>query len=337
MTGEENVLANRQETILETRHITKKYRTSDGKILLANRDINLKLCRGQTLGIVGESGCGKSTLLRQLVLLERPTEGEILYQGRDITGLRGEALRQHYQNIQMIFQDTAAACNPKQKVMDIICEPLLNFKRIRRGEREAVARNYLKMVGLPETFALRYPRDMSGGQRQRVGIARALVLEPKIILCDEATSALDTAAQKDMIALLRQFQQEKEMAVVFVSHDMTLVQSFAHQVAVMYLGEVVEILPGEKMAENGIHPYTKMMMEAVFDRARAGRPIPKIEGEMPSPLEIPSGCPFQTRCNQCREICGRERPALRQVAEHHQVACHGLTKQGKADIIRIPN
>ena len=203
-----------QELILEAKHVTKKYPASGGRMLTANNDVSLKMYRGRTLGVVGESGCGKSTFMRMVVSLEEPTEGEILYRGSDITKLKGEKLRQHRQNIQMVFQDPSAAFNPKMKVMDIICEPLLNFGRIKRSEKEAEARRLLEMVELPGDFALRYPHNMSGGQRQRVGIARALALEPEIIICDEATSALDVSVQKTIIELLVKLQKEKKSLMV---------------------------------------------------------------------------------------------------------------------------
>ncbi len=311
------------EVILEANHVTKKYPASNNRTLLANNDISLKMYKGKTLGIVGESGCGKSTFMRMVVSLENPTEGEIRYCGQDITKLKGEELRNHRQHIQMVFQDPAAAFNPKMRIMDIICEPLLNFKRIKKSEKEKVARKYLEMVELPGDFAKRYPHNMSGGQRQRVGIARALALEPDIIVCDEATSALDVSVQKTVIELLVRLQREKNISLGFICHDMALVQSFAHQVAVMYLGNIVEVLPGEKVAEESMHPYTRAMLGAIFDlNMDFDKPIESIESEAPSPLDVPVGCPFQNRCEKCMDICLKERPQLQEIEPGHQVACH---------------
>ncbi len=311
------------EVILEANHVTKKYPASNNRTLLANNDISLKMYKGKTLGIVGESGCGKSTFMRMVVSLENPTEGEIRYCGQDITKLKGEELRNHRQHIQMVFQDPAAAFNPKMRIMDIICEPLLNFKRIKKSEKEMVARKYLEMVELPGDFAKRYPHNMSGGQRQRVGIARALALEPDIIVCDEATSALDVSVQKTVIELLVRLQREKNISLGFICHDMALVQSFAHQVAVMYLGNIVEVLPGEKVAEESMHPYTRAMLGAIFDlNMDFDKPIESIESEAPSPLDVPVGCPFQNRCEKCMDICLKERPQLQEIEPGHQVACH---------------
>lgn len=327
-------MSERPELILEAKHVTKKYPASNHRVLTANNDVNLKMYRGRTLGIVGESGCGKSTFMRMVVSLEAPTEGEILYKGQDITQLKGEALRLHRQNIQMVFQDPAAAFNPKMRIMDIICEPLLNFKRIKRSEKEAVARKYLEMVELPGDFAARYPHSMSGGQRQRVGIARALALEPEIIVCDEATSALDVSVQKNIISLLVKLQREKNITFGFICHDMALVQSFAHQVAVMYLGNIVEVLPGEKVGTGCLHPYTQAMVGAIFDlNMDFSKPIESIESEAPSPLNVPAGCPFQNRCGRCMEICRQERPVLREVAADHQVACHLFSDKQKGETV----
>ena len=303
--------------------MTKKYPAPNHRTLVANNDISLNFYRGRTLGVVGESGCGKSTFMRMVVSLEAPTEGEILYRGQDITRLRGEALRRHRQKIQMVFQDPSAAFSSKMKIMDIVCEPLLNFKRIKKSEKEETARRLLEMVELPGDFARRYPHSMSGGQRQRVGIARALALEPEIIVCDEATSALDVSVQKTVVELLVRLQREKDISYGFICHDMALVQSLSHQVAVMYLGNIMEILPGDKVAAGCLHPYTQAMVGAIFDlHMDFSHPIRSIDSEAPSPLDAPAGCPFQSRCDRCMGICRQERPVLREAAPEHQVACH---------------
>lgn len=316
-------MSDKKELILEAKHVTKKYPASGGRTLTACNDINLSFYKGQTLGVVGESGCGKSTFMRMVVSLEAPTEGEILYHGQNITKLKGEKLRLHRKNIQMVFQDPTAAFNPKMKIKDIICEPLLNFGLIKKSEKDATARKYLEMVELPGDFADRYPHNMSGGQRQRVGIARALALKPEIIVCDEATSALDVSVQKTIIELLVKLQKENDIAMGFICHDMALVQSFAHQVAVMYLGNIVEVLPGEKVGVDSKHPYTQALIDSVFDlQMDFSKPIESIDSEAPSPLDVPTGCPFQNRCEHCMEICKTERPVLKEIEPEHQVACH---------------
>lgn len=313
----------KENLILEANHVTRKFPASDGRVLLANDDINLKLYKGQTLGVVGESGCGKSTFMRMVVQLDKPTEGEILYHGKDITKMKGEEMRLNRRNIQMVFQDPAASFNPKMKIRDIICEPLLNFGLIKKSEKDEVARKYLEMVELPGDFADRYPHNMSGGQRQRIGIARAIALEPEIIMCDEATSALDVSVQKTIIELLVKLQKEKNIAMGFICHDMALISQFAHQVAVMYLGNIVEVLPGEDVTTSAKHPYTQALLGAIFDlNMDFNKKIESIESEAPSPLDVPKGCPFQDRCEYCTEKCKTEKPKLREIAPNHEVACH---------------
>ena len=318
----------RNEVVLEARHVTRRFPASGGRTLVANDDISLKFYKGKTLGLVGESGCGKSTFMRFLVSLDTPSEGEILYRGKDITKLKGEELRQNRQNIQMVFQDPSSSFNPKMKIRDIVCEPLLNFNRIKRNEKDAACKKLLEMVELPGEFADRYPHNMSGGQRQRVAIARALALEPEILILDEATSALDVSVQKNIIELVTKLQREKNITIGFICHDIALIQSCAHQVAVMYLGSLVEVLPAQALRENAMHPYTKALMGSIFDIGMDfSKPIEPIEGEAPSPLDVPSGCPFRSRCPACTERCAQEKPRLQEVGPEHMVACHLFDKE----------
>ena len=270
----------------------------------ANNDINLKMYKGETLGLVGESGCGKSTFMRFLVSLDTPQRVRFCTGGTDITKLKGEELRNNRQNIQMVFQDPTLSFNPKMNIRDIVCEPLMNFKKIKKSEKDTVCRKLLEMVELPGDFADRYPHNMSGGQRQRVAIARALALEPEIVVLDEATSALDVSVQKTVIELITKLQREKNITFGFICHDIALVQLVAHQVAVMYLGNLVEVLPGKDLDMKAMHPYTKALMGAVFDiNMDFSKPIESIESEAPSPLDLPQGCPFQGRCEHCMDIC----------------------------------
>ena len=311
-----------KDMILEARHVTRRFPASKGRELTACQDINLKFYRGKTLGLIGESGCGKSTFMRFLVRLDVPAEGEILFKGKDLTKLRGEELRQTRQHIQMVFQDPGGSFNPKMKLRDIICEPLMNFGRITASEKDAVARKLLDAVELPGEFADRLPHNMSGGQRQRIAIARALALEPELIVMDEATCALDVSVQKTIIELVVRLQKEKNIAIGFIAHDLGLIQAFAHQIAVMYLGSVVEVLPGEDV-EKACHPYTRTLLHAVFDtKMDFTKKIESIDSEIPSPLDVPPGCPFQTRCEHCMERCRQVRPRLTERKPGHEVACH---------------
>jgi len=312
-----------KDLVLEARHVTRIFPAAGGKQLTACNDINLKFYKGKTLGIVGESGCGKSTFMRFLVSLDVPTEGEILFHGQDITKLKGENLRLNRQNIQMVFQDPAQSFNPKMKIRDIVCEPLLNFGRIKPSEKDETAAKLLEMVELPAEMADRYMHNMSGGQRQRVAIARALALEPEMILLDEATSALDVSVQKTIIELITRLQKEKNITMGFICHDIGLIQSLAHEIAVMYLGNIVEVMPGESISEIAMHPYTRALLDSVFDvKMDFSKKIESIESEAPSPLDVPKGCPFCDRCDRCMDICRSERPTLKQVGEDHSVACH---------------
>ncbi len=309
--------------ILEIKNLTKKFAAEGGRCLTACDNVSLRAYAGQTLGIIGESGCGKSTLVRTVLQIHPATSGEVIFEGHDLLKARGERSRQNRRSIQMVFQDPTAAFNPKMKVKDILCEPLKNFGLLKDSEVDAKACELLRMVELPEDFKDRYPHSMSGGQRQRLGIARALSLEPKIVVCDEATSALDVSVQEKICELLVRLQKEKGVTYLFICHDLGLVDLMCHQLAVMYLGNVVELLEKGRISQHARHPYTKALLQAVFKvDFRPGEKIQPIEGEVPSPLDVPQGCPFQSRCNQCQEICCKDKPALRQVEDGHWVACH---------------
>ena len=310
--------------ILQIKNLTKKFAAEGGKMLTACDNVTLNAYAGQTLGIIGESGCGKSTLVRTILQIHPASGGEVIFDGQDILKLRGEAARQNRRKIQMVFQDPAAAFNPKMKVKEIVCEPLLNFGLIKKSEVDAKAEELLRMVELPEDFKDRYPHNMSGGQRQRLGIARALSLEPKIVVCDEATSALDVSVQEKICELLVRLQKEKGITYLFICHDLGLVDLMCHQIAVMYLGNIVEYIGyGRRISTEGMHPYTKALMKSVFKvDFKPGEKIEPLESEIPSPLDLPKGCPFQSRCGQCMEICRSEKPELKEVVPGHFAACH---------------
>lgn len=323
MSNNERPAYERTKLVLEVNHLTKKFAVDGGKFLTACNDINLRAYEGRTLGIIGESGCGKSTFVRTLLRIHPATSGEAIFEGHDLMQSKGEQLRQDRKNIQMVFQDPTAAFNPKMLVKDILTEPLKNFGLIKNSEVDAKAAELLEMVELPAEFKDRYPHSMSGGQRQRLGIARALALEPKIIVCDEATSALDVSVQEKICELLCRIQKEKNITYLFIAHDLGLVDLMCHQVAVMYLGNVVEWLEHGRIAESCKHPYTKALMGAVFKvDFKPGEKIEPLEGEIPSPLDLPPGCPFASRCEQCTEHCVQVKPELKEVEHGHWVACH---------------
>ena len=313
-----------REVILEAKNVTRVFRTTKGRPLKANDNINLEIYKGETLGIAGESGCGKSTFIRMLTMLDRPTEGEILFRGKNVANLKGEERRQNCRHVQMVFQDPGDAFSPRMKIKDIVCESLLNFRLIDRSQVTAKARELLEMVELPPEYAERHARDMSGGQRQRVGIARALALEPDLLICDEVTSALDVCVQKRVVDLLLKLQREKNITMAMVCHDLALVRAVAHRTAIMYLGNIMEIVPGRQLGTGEIcHPYPRALRDSIFSiDMDFSKPIESIESEAPSPLDIPSGCPFRNRCEHCTKLCETEKPKLRTVEEGHQIACH---------------
>lgn len=312
-----------KKIILEAKHVTRRFPASKGRTVLANNDVNLCLYEGETLGIVGESGCGKSTFINMLASLDKPTEGEILFMGKDLGKLKGKELREHRKHIQMVFQDPSAAFSPRIKIQNILCESLLNYKLITKREVHDKAVELLKMVELSPDFAERYPHNMSGGQRQRVGIARSLALEPEVLICDEATSALDVSVQEKVVDLLLRLQKEKNISMVFICHDIALARIISHRVAVMYLGNIVEIVKGKDLCQGTMHPYTEALSKAIFSTDMDfNKTIESIESEAPSPLNVPPGCPFQNRCDYCKDICKTEKPILKKIGDDHEIACH---------------
>ena len=314
---------NEKEVLFSVSHLKKYFQVGNHATLKAVDDVSFEIYKGETLGMVGESGCGKTTCGRTCIGLYDKTDGQVLYKGTDVHALNGKEQFAFKKQVQMVFQDPLASFDPKMKIVDILTEPLINFGKLKKSEKEAKARELLEMVELPGDFVDRYPHNMSGGQRQRISIARALSLEPEILVCDEATSALDVSVQESVIELLVRLQKEKNISMLFICHDLALIRSFAHQIAVMYLGQIVEKAECKDLFKYPSHPYTQALLSAV--------PIPSIdyhvdrivlEGDVPSPINPSPGCRFAGRCRFCKEKCRHETPELKDIGNGHMVACH---------------
>ena len=311
--------------MLEVIGLKKHFPVDSGrgaKVLRAVDGISLSVPRGQTLSLVGESGCGKSTTGKCLIRLTDPTEGRILLEGEDLAKMNSSQLRAMRRRMQFIFQDPFSSMNPRMRVSDIIGEPLRNFGHGREAIRERVAQ-LLARVSLRPDAADKYPHEFSGGQRQRIVIARALALDPGLIVCDEPVSALDVSVQAQVINLLMDLQRDLGLTYVFISHDLSVVRHISHRVAVMYLGKIVEIGTRDAIFDRPAHPYTRALLAAVPSARQGERnPVEVLKGEIPSPLSPPSGCAFRTRCPMAQPRCAEEAPQPRQVAAEQQVACH---------------
>ena len=288
-------------------------------------DVSFDIAEGETLGLVGESGCGKSTTGRAILRLYEPTDGAVVLEGRDIARLEGGALRALRPKMQMIFQDPQASLNPRMTVGSIIAEPLDEHARLTKAERRARVLELMDAVGLNRGFANRYPHEFSGGQRQRIGIARALALNPKFIVCDEPIAALDVSIQAQVVNLLEDLQEKFGLTYLFISHDLSMVRHLATRVAVMYLGRLAEIAPSDALYSRPLHPYTEALISAVPSpdpevEARRKRII--LKGDVPSPANPPKGCVFNTRCPKVFDRCYVDVPALVERAPGHRAACH---------------
>ena len=329
------------DTLLQIRGLKKYFPIERGiifkkqvGIVKAVDGIDLSIRYGETVGLVGESGCGKSTTGRAILQLHKPTGGSVIYKGVDITTLDESRMRAYRRKMQIIFQDPYASLNPRMTVANIIGEPLTEHKLASGQKKIDRVRELMDMVGLDPSFGQRYPHEFSGGQRQRIGIARALALEPEFIVCDEPVSALDVSIQAQVINLLADLQKRLQLTYLFIAHDLAAVRHLSDRVAVMYLGRIVEFASATDIVENPCHPYTKALISAVpipDPAIEATRERIILTGDVPSPMNPPSGCRFHTRCALAEDVCKRVDPVLKEYENEHKVACHVYDREQKAE------
>ncbi|MBS8264205.1 ATP-binding cassette domain-containing protein [Mesobacillus boroniphilus] len=314
------------EVLLSVRDLKKHFTMGKNEILKAVDGISFDIYKGETFGLVGESGCGKSTAGRTMIGLYDRTDGEVVFNGKDVHSLSEKEKFQFHKQMQMIFQDPYASLNPRSTVKEIISEPM-EVHGLFPNQKERLERIYqlLEDVGLNRDHANRYPHEFSGGQRQRIGIARALALDPDFIIADEPISALDVSVQAQVVNLLKQLQEEKGLTYLFIAHDLSMVKQISNRIGVMYLGHIVELTASNQLYNKPLHPYTQALLSAI--------PIPDpdvedkreriiLQGELPSPMDPPSGCVFRTRCQHAMDICAQKKPVWQEIDKDHYVACH---------------
>ncbi len=334
----EAVSGKAQEPLLDVRNLVMHFPLTQGIIfqkkvgaVQAVDGITLAVNRGETLGLVGESGCGKSTTGRAILQLYKPTSGEVIFDGKDLTKLDGGEMRKMRRHLQMIFQDPYASLNPRMTVGSIVSEPMQIHNLVPKNQRNQRVQELLQTVGLNPYFANRYPHEFSGGQRQRIGIARALAANPDFIVCDEPVSALDVSIQAQIVNLLEDLQNEFGLTYLFIAHDLSVVRHISDRVAVMYLGKIVELADRNALYEDPLHPYTKALLSAVpipDPVIERGRERIILTGDVPSPINPPSGCHFHTRCPYVMDVCKQIDPILADQGDRHFVACHLYSGSG---------
>ena len=319
-------MSNSSKVVMEVKGLKKHFKVGKNQILKAVDDVSFSIREGETLGLVGESGCGKTTCGRTVIGMYDKTGGQVLYNGKDVHALRGKEKKAFSKDVQIIFQDPYASLDPRMTVADIIAEGIdIHGLAKNSKERDEKVFNLLEMVGLNKEHANRFVHEFSGEQRQRIGIARALAVEPKFILCDEPISALDVSIQAQVANLLIKLQKELGLTYLFIAHDLAMVKHISDRVAVMYLGSMVEVAASETLYENPKHPYTEALMSAIpiaDPDVEESRQRIMLEGDVPSPINTPPGCKFQGRCSKVMDICKKEAPQLKEVEKDHFVACH---------------
>ena len=316
--------------ILEVKNLKKYFPLKKGKYkegdpcVKAVDDITFDLYEGETLGLVGESGCGKSTLGRTIIRLYEPTSGEVIFEGEDVAKKSRKEMRALREEMQFIFQDPYSSLNPRMTVFNILAEPLIAHGQFKRGpELDAYVKNLMDRCGLPSYYCYRYPHQFSGGQRQRIGIARSLALDPSFIICDEPVSALDVSIQSQIINLMKDMQEEKNISYIFISHDLSVVKHISDRVGVMYLGSMMELADKNEIYSNPQHPYTRALIGAIpLPDPTKRKEMKVIQGEIPSNVNIPKGCKFNPRCPFAKDICREQEPATKEVKPNHFVKCH---------------
>ena len=316
--------------ILEVKNLKKYFPLKKGKYkegdpcVKAVDDITFDLYEGETLGLVGESGCGKSTLGRTIIRLYEPTSGEVIFEGEDVAKKSRKEMRALREEMQFIFQDPYSSLNPRMTVFNILAEPLIAHGKFKRGpELEAYVKDLMDRCGLPSYYCYRYPHQFSGGQRQRIGIARSLALDPSFIICDEPVSALDVSIQSQIINLMKDMQEEKNISYIFISHDLSVVKHISDRVGVMYLGSMMELADKNEIYSNPQHPYTRALIGAIpLPDPTKRKEMKVIQGEIPSNVNIPKGCKFNPRCPFAKDICREQEPATNEVKPNHFVKCH---------------
>ncbi|MGC9311841.1 MAG: ABC transporter ATP-binding protein [Sediminispirochaetaceae bacterium] len=320
----------KNDNLVEVRNLKKYFHLSQGKVLKAVDGVSFAIRKGETLGLVGESGCGKSTTGRTVIKIYDPTDGSIFFDGKDITRNNHREYKQFTREAQIIFQDPYASLDSRMTTGEIIGEGIEVHNLLPKRERTARIHELLNIVGLNKEHINRFPHEFSGGQRQRIGIARALAIEPKFIVCDEPISALDVSIQAQVVNLLMKLQREFGLTYLFIAHDLSMIKHISDKVAVMYLGSIVEITLSQELYKNPLHPYTQSLLSAipiadpVVSRSRQ-RIL--LEGDVPSPIDTPPGCKFRNRCRYAEKVCGEIQPELKEVEDGHFVACHVVERE----------